>query len=346
MFQILCVVWFFVVFGYFYGERYWEHQRVQESFEKFQNIAKQNNRAFVPEQIQNLEGNTKLYVTPDTSLLTQIVREINTAESEIFLEMYIFTEKKIRQALIQAHKRWVKVQVLLENNPYMAPYLNDTAYNELKESGVDVRWSDPLIYSLNHSKLLIIDNHAYISSWNFSYSFFTKNKDFLVKVQDEKLIFSLKKLFQLDFTHTPGWVQNEHLVVSPYMSREKLESFIKSAEKKIQFYFPYIADDDFEKLLIQKAWEWVIIKGIVEKWFYEENTEIITKLEQYNIQISPLNRYKLHAKSIIIDETYAYIWSINFSKYSFDENREIGILLTDPDIISELEKMFQNDFQK
>jgi phosphatidylserine/phosphatidylglycerophosphate/cardiolipin synthase-like enzyme len=32
---------------------------------------------------------------------------------------------------------------------------------------------------------------------------------------------------------------------------------------------------------------------------------------------------KIHAKSILFDEKYLYLGSINFSKYSLDSNREI-----------------------
>jgi len=58
----------------------------------------------------------------------------------------------------------VDVKILLENNPYQAPYLNDSHYNDFKDAGIDVRWSDPLNYSLNHAKLLIIDERTYVST--------------------------------------------------------------------------------------------------------------------------------------------------------------------------------------
>jgi phosphatidylserine/phosphatidylglycerophosphate/cardiolipin synthase-like enzyme len=50
------------------------------------------------------------------------------------VEVYIFTETNMRDALIRAHGRGVDVKILLENNPYMAPYLNDKHYDAFKDA--------------------------------------------------------------------------------------------------------------------------------------------------------------------------------------------------------------------
>ena len=127
-------------------------------------------------------------MTPDLKLLDTIVSHIDEAKEEIYVEVYIFTEKKMREALVRAHKRGVSVKVLLENNPYQTPYLNDDTFEILETAGIDVRWSDPLLYSLNHSKLLMIDDRAYISTGNFSYSLFAHNRDFLLELRQVELI--------------------------------------------------------------------------------------------------------------------------------------------------------------
>lgn len=41
------------------------------------------------------------------------------------------------------------------------------------------------------------------------------------------------------------------------------------------------------------------------------------------MSLSVPEKQKIHAKAILVDKTYLYIGSINFSRYSFDENREI-----------------------
>jgi phosphatidylserine/phosphatidylglycerophosphate/cardiolipin synthase-like enzyme len=56
------------------------------------------------------------------------------------------------------------------------------------------------------------------------------------------------------------------------------------------------------------------------------------------------NRLYIHAKVIIIDRKAAFIGSINFSKYSIDRNRELGIIVMDPEIIRRLEDVFNRDW--
>jgi phosphatidylserine/phosphatidylglycerophosphate/cardiolipin synthase-like enzyme len=174
-----------------------------------------------------------------------LVEEIDAAREKIYVEVYIFTETHLRDALIRAHKRGIEVKILLENNPYKAPYLNDKHYNAFQDAGVNVVWSDPLNYSLNHSKLLLIDEKAYISTGNFSYSLFKYNRDFLVSFTDSEFLESLEKLFLQDFNHQNIGVYHESLVLSPEYSRFKLTSLLQGSQESVKFYFPYIADDDF-----------------------------------------------------------------------------------------------------
>jgi len=249
----------------------------------------------------------------------------------------------MRDAIIRAHNRGVEVKVLLENNPYKATYLNDSHYKDLDEAWVNVAWSDPLNYSLNHAKMLIIDERAYVSTWNFSYSLFKHNRDLLVEISDSELLWVLTELFTWDFNHKNVWVYHENLVLSPDYSRSKITDLVQSAEDTIDFYFPYIADDAFQDVLFNLTESWLTIRWIVDKTFYKENPDIISLYDKKWIELRQINSWKLHAKSIIVDQKIAYIWSINFSTYSFDENREIGLILTDKNIINSLLKVFNSD---
>ena len=52
---------------------------------------------------------------------------------------------------------------------------------------------------------------------------------------------------------------------------------------------------------------------------------------------------KMHAKSLLVDEKILYIGSINFSQTSFDQNKELGVLITDPKLINKFFELFQKD---
>jgi hypothetical protein len=51
----------------------------------------------------------------------------------------------------------------------------------------------------------------------------------------------------------------------------------------------------------------VQIRGIVEKDFYNENTDVINNFKDYNIDLTALQKPKLHAKAVLADKKYLYI---------------------------------------
>jgi len=336
---------FFIGFGYFFGDEYWQYQSEKQEYKSYTDELIDSKESFLSSDLAPLEWESQLLHTPNLGLLDRLVSEIDSAQERVYVEVYIFTETQMRDALVRAHSRWVEVKVLLENNPYKAPYLNDKHYRALSEAGVNVKWSDPLNYSLNHAKMMIIDEKAYVSTGNFSYSLFKYNRDFIISLTDPSIIGQLRTLFLRDFEHKIWGVIHENIVISPDNGRDKIHALASSAKESIDFYFPYIADDDFKQLLFDIAYNWVIVRWIVEEKFFKENPDIISEFQDNNISLRYLDDHKLHAKALLSDEKNLYVWSINFSRYSFDENREIGLMLGDSEIISSFRDIFTRDFQ-
>jgi phosphatidylserine/phosphatidylglycerophosphate/cardiolipin synthase-like enzyme len=52
----------------------------------------------------------------------------------------------------------------------------------------------------------------------------------------------------------------------------------------------------------------------------------------------------MHAKMMVADGTRAYVGSENFSSQSLDSNRELGLLMSDQNVLSTLEQTFQSDW--
>lgn len=215
---------------------------------------------FSLDTLSDSSGKMQLHTLPNKSFLDTLVSQIDAAQERIFVEVYIFTERDMRDALIRAHKRGIEVKIILENNPYQAPYLNDNHYNAFQDAGLDVQWSDPLNYSLNHSKLLIIDDRAYISTGNFSYSLFTKNRDFMISTANPVIVKKLIDLFFIDYNEQVGGVIHPNLIISPLNSRKKLTQMIQESGESIHFYFPYLNDDIFQEVFFQAAKKDIEIK--------------------------------------------------------------------------------------
>ena len=61
-------------------------------------------------------GTTDVYFSPNGGAAESIVKEINTAKQEILVQAYSFTSKPIVKAHLNAHKRGLKIEVMLDKS--------------------------------------------------------------------------------------------------------------------------------------------------------------------------------------------------------------------------------------
>ena len=226
----------------------------------------------------------------------------------------------------------------------MAYTINDKTYNELQKNNIDVVWSNTENYALNHSKMILIDDLNIVSTWNLTYSTFTQNRDFFLFIKDDNTNKLLKEIFYNDFNWIKSSPYSENLVLSPSYSRNKIIDLIESAEKDIKIYIQYFNDDEINNKLIEiKKLKDIKISAIIpDTATKDENTK---KLIKSGIEIKEIPKYKMHAKSILIDEKYLFIWSENFSSYSLDKNREIWFIIKNNEVISDFLDIFNYDFK-
>lgn len=302
-----------------------------------------NINSFSLDSVKNIE-NIYIKNTPDLELLDDIVYEIDSAKSRVYLEVYILTEKNIQKALKRAYDRWLDVKIILEKNVYKAPYLNVKAYDNLSNYWINVVWSNWNNYSLNHTKMLIVDNMWVISTWNYSYSTFKTNREFFIFAEDERIIIKLLDIFNNDFLWNKKIIELNELVLSPYSSRVKFTKLINSAKENIRIYSQNFSDEDIlEKLIIadKKGVKVEIIFPDIKK--IPSNIDEIELLNENWIDTYIVNNPYIHAKSIIVDNNYMYLWSINFSDYSIDKNREVWLIIKNTNLIENIVKIFEKD---
>lgn len=339
--QIVFIILFVIIFSIFNFNEYKTFHLKKIEEKKYLNDLTKSSENFRLEDIKELT-NIDFYYTPNKDLLLNIVEKINKSKNEIYLESYMLTENRIQESLIKAHKRWIDVKVLLEKSPYKSYNINNKTYDKLKKSWIKINWSNKANYSYNHSKILLIDDLSIISSWNFTYSTFTKNRDFFIYTTDKNINSKLKNNFLNDFNWIKINLFDNNLVFSPNSSRDIFEKLFLWANKKIQMYFQYVLDDklvnDLIKLKKEKNLEIEIILAKTAK--QDENTK---KLKEKWINILFEEKFTMHAKAILIDDKFLFIWSENFSSNSLDENREIWILVINQKIIDKFKDLFLSD---
>ncbi|MDR0772079.1 MAG: phospholipase D-like domain-containing protein [Candidatus Peribacteria bacterium] len=66
-------------------------------------------------------------------MLEEIVGIIDSAEKYVYVEVYMLTESRIKEAILRAEKRGLDVKIILEKDPYLAYNINNKTYDEFKK---------------------------------------------------------------------------------------------------------------------------------------------------------------------------------------------------------------------
>ena len=316
------------------------HKAKQEKLVK-QDILKQELKNFSFETIKEIDDIEIFKTKTWENISKKIIKKIKNAKKNIYIEVYIFTNKNIRQAVIMAKKRWVEVKIVLEKNIYKSANLNMKTFLEFKKNWILVNWSNPKNFKLNHSKMMIIDDELIISSWNFTYSTFKKNIDFFIFTKNFNLKEKFKKIFLSDFEWKKDFVYDHNIILSPNYTKEKFDILFNSAKISLQMYIPSVWDEFLEKILYLKNKKNIDLEIIF--WDRKTNIENIQILKNAWIRVKV--QKNIHAKAFLVDEKILYIWSVNFNKNSINQNREMWLLLKNPEIIKKFLVFFNQDFK-
>ena len=113
----------------------------------------------------------------------EIISFIDSADSTLDVEIYVFSSKDVMDALIDAKNRGVKVRVIIEKRTMSNT--NEETFDYLRDHGVEVRWASTA-YKLTHSKFIILDGEkVFIGSHNFSNSALNYNREASVIITGE-----------------------------------------------------------------------------------------------------------------------------------------------------------------
>jgi cardiolipin synthase len=297
--------------------------------------------------LQSAPASSLSLITEPSAGIQPIVTAINNAHTSIDLVMYQLEDPSVEQALSQAEARGVTVRVLLNKGYYgAASSANKPAYNYLQANKVPVQWT-PSYFALTHQKTMVIDNTtAYIMTFNFTPQYYASSRDFGVIDNDSSDVNAVTSTFNSDWNSqkvTPS--KGDDLVWSPG-SQSTMVELINSATKSIDIYNEEMADSTIDTALENAAKRGVNVE--VTMTDSSDWTKDFNELKASGVSIHtfrPNASTYIHAKMILVDNQKAFLGSENFSKGSLDNNRELGLVITDPSEISSLESTFAGDYQ-
>jgi len=125
----------------------------------------------------------EVYFSPRNGATAAIVREIDRARSEIRVQAYSFTSAPIAQALLNAYKRGIKVEVILDKSQKTGKYSSSTfLMNARIPTYIDAE------HAIAHNKIILIDRSVVITgSFNFTKAAEEKNAENLLIIRSTEL---------------------------------------------------------------------------------------------------------------------------------------------------------------
>lgn len=144
----------------------------------------------------------EVYFSPKGGCTDAIIRELNKAKSSILVQAYSFTSAPIAKALLDAHKRGVKVEVILDKSQKREKY---SSADFLSNSGISTKIDTT--HAIAHNKVMIIDGEIVITgSFNFTKAAEENNAENLLIIHDKKLVSLYTRNWQDHSQHSEIYV--------------------------------------------------------------------------------------------------------------------------------------------
>lgn len=136
-----------------------------------------------PARTQAPNQNIEVFFSPHGGCTEAVVRELNAARESVLVQAYSFTSVPIAKALVEAHKRGVKIQVILDKSQRTEKYSSATFLNN---SGIPT-FIDAA-HAIAHNKVMVIDGQVVITgSFNFTKAAEESNAENLLVIRDTDL---------------------------------------------------------------------------------------------------------------------------------------------------------------
>ncbi|MGA8736125.1 MAG: phospholipase D-like domain-containing protein [Terriglobales bacterium] len=292
-----------------------------------------------------------LVVLPDDSA-QPILDAIRGATKSLRVKMFLFSDPALLNAVIDAHRRGVKVRVMLNPARRNGETENEESRKTLTQAGVEVIDSNPA-FDLTHEKSMVVDDRiAFVKSLNWETKNLTETRDYAVITDDKREVSEIIDCFEADWsrkTFDPG--QHAHLIWCEGNGRNKIAEFIDQAKHTL-----FLQNERYQDAIIIEHLVRAKERGVkvhvmarpphtLKKEKLVEGVGGLRIMDDVGIKVHKLKHLKLHAKMLFADGVRSIVGSINLAPGSFDSRRELAIEVRDDEVIERLHKIVHHDWK-
>ena len=299
--------------------------------------------------VAHAAGTYSLVVLPDQGE-NAIYDFINSATTSIDVTMYELRDTTVTTDLVNKEQAGVQVRVILDRKQTS---VNSAAYNALQAGGVAVTYSSSA-FTYTHQKTITVDGtESYISTGNLDTKYYSTSRDYGVFDTDANDVAAVEQVFNADFAQnsiTPS--DGDDLVWSPTDSQTQLANLINSAQQSLDVEQEEFSDPTLVNAVVSAAQRGVAVRVVAEdeNGSYDSELNEVTSAGGQVTTYSSSTGYYIHAKAIVVDNgtssAKVFLGSENFSSNSLNNNRELGLIVSDSGVLSGVEQAFTADFNQ
>jgi hypothetical protein len=153
----------------------------------------------------------EVFFSPHGGCQDAIVKELSTAKDSVHVQAYSFTNAAIAKALLEANKRRVKVEVVIDQGRITEGYSEATF---LFNQGIPVFGDGK--HAIAHNKVMVIDGKTVITgSFNFTKAAEESNAENLLIIRSPDLAAKYEKNYQDHLAHSVKYAGKEASSATP-----------------------------------------------------------------------------------------------------------------------------------
>ena len=143
--------------------------------------------------------------SPSGGCTEAVVQEINAAQTSILVQAYSFTSAPIAKALVDAHKRGVHIEVILDKSQRTEKY---SSADFVQHAGIPAYIDAE--QAIAHSKVMVIDGQTVITgSFNFTNAAEEHNAENLLVIRSPELAEKYAANWKAHLAHSEKYEQKE-----------------------------------------------------------------------------------------------------------------------------------------
>lgn len=292
-----------------------------------------------------------LIVLPDQTA-KPILEAICSARKSLRVKMFVFSDPALQKAVIEAKKRGVKVQVMLNPARRSGEPENEETRKKLQAAGVEVMNSNPA-FEVTHEKSMVVDERvAFIQSLNWASKNLTGTRDYAVVTSRGKEVDEVIECFDADWKRKPFAVDSSTLLIwCNQNGRDRVAQFIDNAKHTL-----FVQNERYQDSVIIERLVRAKMRGVkvhvmarpphkLKKEKLNEGVGGLRIMDDIGIKVHKIKHLKLHGKMLMADHSRAIVGSINLAPGSFDSRRELAIEVHKSELIERLRRVVHHDWK-